>query len=125
MRRTRTRRSPRPRRHRVATNSKDRASASRKAWVRALELTAPIGRTPSRTFPALIEDLALRFGDAPAILSEHGCWSYRELAAEANRYARGALGHGIAAGDVVCLIMSNCPDYLAIWLGITRVGGVV
>ena len=28
-------------------------------------------------------------------------------------------------GDTVCLLMPNRPEFLAIWLGITRVGGVV
>ena len=28
-------------------------------------------------------------------------------------------------GDVVCLLMRNCPEYMAVWLGITQVGGVV
>ncbi len=39
--------------------------------------------------------------------------------------ARWTLAEGIGAGDGVALFMPNCPDYLAIWLGITRVGGVV
>ena len=42
-----------------------------------------------------------------------------------SRVARWALDQGIGAGDGVALFMPNCPDYLAIWLGITRVGGVV
>jgi fatty-acyl-CoA synthase len=32
---------------------------------------------------------------------------------------------GIEAGDTVCLLMPGRPDYIAAWLGITRVGGVV
>src|SRR5262249_21721904 len=43
----------------------------------------------------------------------------------ANRYARWALQQNVAKGDVICLLMPNCPEYLAIWLGIGRVGGVV
>ena len=34
-------------------------------------------------------------------------------------------GKGLAAGGVVCLLMPNCPEYMAIWLGITRIGGIV
>src|ERR1700722_12751337 len=48
--------------------------------------------------------------------------TYRQLSETSNRYARWALGEGLAAGDVVCLLMPNCPQYFAIWLGITRVG---
>ena len=95
------------------------------AWGRALAMTAPISRNISTTFPTLIESFADRFGSAPALLSDQGCVSYRELAERCNRYSCWALAQGLAAGDVVCLVMLNCPDYLAIWLGITRIGGIV
>jgi fatty-acyl-CoA synthase len=96
-----------------------------KAWLRALEITAPIAQNPSLTLPIVIEDLADRFGSALALVSERECLTYRELAERSNRYARWALGQGIAVGDVVCLLMPNCAEYMAIWLGITRVGGIV
>src|SRR5262249_40218291 len=51
--------------------------------------------------------------------------TYGALAERANRYVRWALDQGLAPGDVVCLLMPNRPEYMAIWLGISRVGGVV
>jgi fatty-acyl-CoA synthase len=96
-----------------------------KAWLRALELTAPIPANPGRILPNVIEDLAARHGDAPALLSEGTSLSYRALAERANQYARWALDQGVAKGDTVCLLMPNRPEYMAIWLGITRAGGVV
>ena len=51
--------------------------------------------------------------------------SYRALASRANRYARWARAQGLAKGDVVCLIMPNRPEYMAIWLGLTQAGAVV
>ena len=96
-----------------------------KAWLRALELTAPIARNRDRILPTVIEELAARFGDAPALLSDRECLTYRALAERSNQYARWALEQGLAKGDVVCLLMPNRPEYMAIWLGITSVGGVV
>ena len=61
---------------------------------------------------------------APAIIGSDETWSHAQLAARANRYARWALAQGIAKGDTVALLLGNCPDYLAIWLGITRIGGL-
>jgi fatty-acyl-CoA synthase len=101
------------------------APSAAKAWLHALELTAPIASHPHRILPVVIEELAGTFGDAPALLSEHECLTYRALAEQSNRYARWALDQGIAGSDVVCLLMPNRPEYMAIWLGITRVGGVV
>ena len=99
--------------------------AASKAWLRALEMTAKIEDAPSRTFPVVVEELGARFGDAPALIGPHASYSHARLAARANRVARWALSENIAKGDVVCLLMPNCPDYLAIWLGITRIGGIV
>jgi fatty-acyl-CoA synthase len=96
-----------------------------KAWVRALEASAPVQRDPVLTLPAAIESLADRFGDAPALIGEGEQLTYRGLAESVNRYARWAVVEGIVAGDVICLLMANCPEYMAIWLGLTRVGAVV
>ncbi len=93
--------------------------------LRTLRMTTPIARNPTRVFPQVIAELAGKYGDAPALLSDHERFSYRELAARANRYARWALAQGIRKGDTICLLMPNRPEFLAIWLGVTRVGGVV
>ena len=37
----------------------------------------------------------------------------------------GRMQQGFAKGDVVGLLMNNRPEYFAIWLGITSIGGVV
>ena len=109
----------------AATPRATRTAESRRAWLRALELTAPIATTPQRILPTVIEELAARLGAAPALLSEGECLSYRALAERVNRYAHWAVERGIGIGDAVALFMPNRPEYLAAWLGITRVGGVV
>ena len=101
------------------------ATSPAKAWVRALERTAPIARNPQRILPAVIEELAGQFGDSPALLSDRESLTYRQLAERSNRWARWALEQGLEKGQAVGLLMPNRPEYLAIWLGITKVGGVV
>src|ERR1700733_8479817 len=95
----------------------DRTAAA-EAWRRALELTAPIAQHPAVTFPIVIDRLAEKFGEAPALLSDRQNFSFRELADRAARYARWALEQKLAPGETVCLMMPNCPEYLAIWSGI-------
>ena len=107
------------------TGAKANQQAALQDWVRALELTAPIEANAARTLPCLIDTLGERFGDAPALLSSGQRLSYRGLAQQANRWARWALGVDLRQGDAVCLMLPNGPEYMAIWLGITRVGGVV
>jgi fatty-acyl-CoA synthase len=98
--------------------------ATNRPWLRALELTAPISQETWRIFPCVIEELAQRFGDAPALISEQENFTFRTLAQQSNRYARWAV-ENLRRGDTVCLLMPNRPEYIALWLGIIRVGGVV
>ena len=76
-------------------------------------------------FADIVEDWAERQPDRPALISETETFSYRTLAERINRYARWALSAGIEPGDTVCLLMPSRPDYVAAWLGISKVGGVV
>jgi fatty-acyl-CoA synthase len=95
-----------------------------KAWARALALTAAIGRNPSTTLATKIGELGQTFGDKIALIGEDQTLSYQAVAERSNRYARWALDQGLGRGDVVALMMHNCPEYLAAWLGITRVGAI-
>lgn len=96
-----------------------------KAWMRALEATSELGEHSLATLPAVIEERAGQDGDALALISQKSRLNYRQLSRLSNRYARWALEEGVRVGDVVGLLMRNSPEYLAIWLGVTRVGGVV
>jgi fatty-acyl-CoA synthase len=92
--------------------------------VRALRMTTHIARNPARIFPKVIEELAAKHGDKPALLSPNETFSYHTLNERSNRYSRWALQEKLAKGETVCLLMPNRPEFMAIWLGITRIGGV-
>ncbi|HEX4409292.1 MAG TPA: long-chain-acyl-CoA synthetase [Xanthobacteraceae bacterium] len=94
-------------------------------WLRALEATAPVANNPQRTLPDVIEEQAQQRGSAEALISARSTLSYRALGERVNRYARWALHHQVQPGETVSLMLPNQPDYFAIWLGITKVGGVV
>ncbi|MGH6970113.1 MAG: AMP-binding protein, partial [Caulobacteraceae bacterium] len=99
--------------------------AASKDWLRALELSARMDADPSRTLPLAIDELAERQGDAPALLSDRESLSFRALAERSRRYARWALDQGLGKGEIAALLMPNRPEYLAIWLGLSRVGAIV
>jgi fatty-acyl-CoA synthase len=100
------------------------AKFARDAWLRALAKTAAIGEQ-GVTLPALIERLAVEFDAAPALLSTEASMSYRQLGIRCNQYSRWGIAHGLEGGDTVALLMTNCAEYLAVWLGLTRIGVVV
>src|ERR1700733_1328073 len=100
------------------------AKFARDAWLRALAKTASIGER-GITLPTLIERLAGEFHAAPALVSVEASMSYGQLGFRCNQYSRWGIGRDLKSGDAVALLMSNCAEYLAIWLGLTRIGVVV
>src|ERR1700722_3849190 len=101
-----------------------RKPSAAKSWLKAIELTSRIEADPRRLFADIVEDWSERQPDCPGLISETETFGYRTLAERINRYARWALSAGIEAGDTVCLLMPRRPDYIAAWLGITKVCGV-
>src|SRR5271165_6245405 len=102
-----------------------RQPSAARAWLKAIELTARIEAEPRRLFADAVEDWAERQPERPALMSDGESFTYGALAGRINQYARWAQRIGIGPGRTVCLIMPNRPEYLACWLGISRVGGVV
>src|SRR5260370_779764 len=92
-------------------------------WLKAIGLSSRIEAEPHRLFADVVEEWAQRQPGRPALLSDGQSFTYGELAARINRYARWARSLGIRTGGTVCLLMPNRPDYLACWLGISRVRG--
>jgi fatty-acyl-CoA synthase len=99
--------------------------SSSKAWIAALSSVKLLQDRPALTLPGLIHERAALQGDKPALLGEHAELSYSGLSVRANRAATWAAAQGIGAGETICLMMPNCPDYFALWMGITQRGGVV
>jgi fatty-acyl-CoA synthase len=91
----------------------------------ALAMTARVDEQPRRLFADVIDELAQAYGEAPALLSHRENFSFGMLADRSNLYSRWALAQGLGPGRTVALLLPNRPDYLAAWIGITRIGAVV
>ena len=101
-----------------------RAPSASKIWLKAIELTARIETLPGRLFADVVDDWARRQPDHAALVTDDATLDYAGLSKRINRYARWARSVGVIKGDTVGLIMPNGIDYVAAWLGISRVGGV-
>ncbi len=95
------------------------------AWTRALETVAGATRDPARTLPRAVADWARRYGARPALIGEGERYSFECLAHRLNQYARWGLARGTHKGETIALMLRNRPEYVAIWLGLTRIGAVV
>jgi acyl-CoA synthetase (AMP-forming)/AMP-acid ligase II len=72
----------------------------------------------------LVERAAAERPRAPALLHEDASYTWADVDARANQYARWFLGRGIGKRDVVALLMDNRPDFLFVQLGLAKLGAV-
>jgi fatty-acyl-CoA synthase len=100
----------------------NREAAYMAAVARTLMLTRGVRPDAKRTIADWIECWARERGASPAILHEDRIVSWSELDAGANRFARWAQAIGLRKGDVVTLLMENCPEYVMAWLGLLKSG---
>jgi fatty-acyl-CoA synthase len=94
-------------------------------WLRALQRTASVDVGSRRTLAAIIDERAEERPDRPALMGDDSALAYGELAALSRRYSRWAINRGLRIGDRVALMMNNHPDYIGIWIGLSRIGVVV
>jgi long-chain acyl-CoA synthetase len=84
---------------------------------------------PALDYPALVYDQMLTHGAArwpehAAAVFRDSSVTFREMEALANRFARALLALGIRKGDRVCLLTSNCPEYIVAFYAVARVGAI-
>lgn len=92
------------------------------SWLGALAAVKILEAQPDLTLPDLCHRLAITQGDQPALRDEHQSLSYAQLSQRIDGYAHWTLAQDLAPGDTVCLLMHNCPEYAAIWLGLSQQG---
>lgn len=91
---------------------------------RTLKWLEPLAADATQLIPDDVEDAVDRYGDKTAIYFHDQQWSYNDLDAYANQVAHWALEQGLRPGDCVALFMENCPEYVPIWVGLSKVGVV-
>jgi acyl-CoA synthetase (AMP-forming)/AMP-acid ligase II len=77
------------------------------------------------TVPRLVEDAALRHGELEALVDGELRLTYAQLAQEVDRYARGFVAAGVAAGDRAAMWAPNCAEWMLAALGLLRAGAVL
>ncbi len=76
-------------------------------------------------WPILFDRAARRFGGAVAVTDDAVSWSYRELAARANRLARWLGSRGIGQGDVVAIHAHRRAAVAWAMLGVLKSGAAL
>jgi len=82
-------------------------------------------RPASITFPALLAEQAVRYGDHVAVVGARQRLTYAGLREEVLLVARGLAALGVRRGDHVGILMSNRPEWIISFLAAHQVGAVV
>ena len=75
-------------------------------------------KSVSELFTAQVE----RHPDKVAILFEDQKWTFRQLDNYANQVANFFQDFGVKPGDTVVIFMMNCPQFLGVSLGLSKLG---
>ncbi|MFT3695527.1 MAG: benzoate-CoA ligase family protein [Kofleriaceae bacterium] len=63
-------------------------------------------------------------GDKVAVIDDEGTYTYRELAARADRAAGALIGMGVQPEQRVAMVVQDCVDFPALFLGAIKMGAV-
>jgi acyl-CoA synthetase (AMP-forming)/AMP-acid ligase II len=81
--------------------------------------------SPPQTIPALLDRAIARFGDAPAIAMHSGTLTYRDIAAGAERLAKGLLAIGLGKGARVGVLAGNSPFWIESLFACAQIGAIM
>ena len=68
------------------------------------------------------ERTAKREAERDCIVFEEQTISFTSLDKRCNQFAHWALDSGFVRGDIIAVLMPNCPDFFALWMGLAKVG---
>lgn len=101
--------------------------AERAPWLAHYDpgVPATLGPYPQRTLLDSLADLARDRPDAAAVLFKGATRSWSDLQRESDALAVALAGLGAKRGDIVALLLPNCPQFLVAQFAIWKIGGVV
>ena len=72
--------------------------------------------------PDLFVRTVAKHKDKPAILYEDEVWTFQDLENYSNAVANYFRNEGYTCGDTVAIVLENSPEYVALWLGMAKIG---
>jgi len=80
---------------------------------------------PTGSLSDLMRASVSEFGERPAIEFFGREWTYAQLGSEIDRAAEGLRRLGVRKGDRVAIVLPNCPQHVAAFYAILRLGAIV
>ena len=79
----------------------------------------------SRTIPALLDEMAVRFPAHEALVGNGQRYTYASLRQEVRAFAKGLHALGVRKGDKVAILMGNKPEWIVADFAICLLGGIM
>ncbi len=89
------------------------------------DVRASLTPYPDKTLVDYQESLAREHPSKPALLFKGATMSYARLDAESTAFASALVGLGVRKGDLVTLILPNCPQFFVAQFGAWKAGAIV
>jgi long-chain acyl-CoA synthetase len=98
-----------------------------KPWLEHYDPGVPhsLAPYPNKPFYTFLEESAEKFPDRACTYFKGRVISYREMNALSNRMAAALVGLGVKKGDRVGMFIPNTPQFVYVYYGILKAGGVV
>jgi len=81
-------------------------------------------RDPAMTIAKLIEEVVAHYGRRKCLTYEQTTYTYTLFNQKVNQVAHGLRNLGISQGSRVGLLLTNCPEYLFVYFGVMKLGGI-
>uniref|UniRef100_A0A1A9WHX4 long-chain-fatty-acid--CoA ligase n=1 Tax=Glossina brevipalpis TaxID=37001 RepID=A0A1A9WHX4_9MUSC len=91
------------------------------AYIKLLLLTKKLEKK-NLTIADIFQKNAAKHPDKIAIISEKQAWTFRNLNEFSNQVANVFQTHGYKKNDVIGVLLENRPDFVGIWLGLSKIG---
>jgi long-chain acyl-CoA synthetase len=79
---------------------------------------------PRMAYDQMLSHGAARHPENVAVVFREASITFRELDALTHRFARALTALGVGKGDRVCLLTTNCPEYIIAFYAVARVGAI-
>lgn len=78
----------------------------------------------NRTVPIIFEDIVTQYPRKVALQWENVSWTFHELDQYSNSVANFFYKKGLRRGDNVAVFVTSRPEFVALWLGLSKIGVV-
>ena len=98
-----------------------------KPWLQHYDPGVPhaLAPYPDKPFYSFLEESAEKYPDRACTIFKGRVITYREMNALSNRMAAALKGLGVKKGDRVGMFIPNTPQFVFVYYGILKAGGVV